>query len=218
MIKIEKAEKVNIDTAEVLRYLGYGKNVADEGVLNLIEKCIKEMLACASFKACFDEHNLAFEEESIIFGNIKTNSKSLKKNLKDCDRVIVFVATIGIEADRIIKKYSMTSPSSAVVAQAVGTVMIEEWCDILADRLREDVSFLRPRFSPGYGDFPLEFQKNIFEILDCSRKIGVSLTDSLMMIPSKSVSGIIGVSNVDLKCNKDGCETCDMTECVYRRF
>ena len=52
--------------------------------------------------------------------------------------------------------------------------------------------FFKPRFSPGYGDLSLEVQKEIFSLLDCPRKIGVSLGDSLLMTPSKSVTAIIG--------------------------
>ncbi len=217
MIRIDTIDAVKVNNAEVLRYLGYGKNKADENVLALIEKCKTEMLDCCSFKACYDTFEVSFDEDKLIFGNIETNSQSLKKNLKGCESVIIFVATIGIPTDRIIKKYSMTSPANAVVAQAVGTVMIEEWCDILVDRLKEDKRFLRPRFSPGYGDFSIEYQKNIFEALDCPRKIGVSLTDSFMMIPSKSVSGVIGVSEIDSNCHKSGCEECSKTGCIYRR-
>ena len=216
MIKVEMAEKVNIDTNEVLRYLGYGKNKADETALTLIEKCKKEMLENCSLKACYDIFDLSLDDDMLKFGNIETESKSLKKNLKDCKKVVIFVATIGISTDRIIRKYSMTSPANAVVAQAVGAVMIEEWCDILCERLKLN-GFLRPRFSPGYGDFSLEYQKKIFELLDCPRKIGVSLTDSLMMIPSKSVSAIVGISEIDIKCRISGCELCDKTECEYRR-
>lgn len=216
MIRVEKTEKVNIDTNEVLRYLGYGKNKADEAVLSLIEKCKIEMTENCSFKACYDIFDISFSEDKVMFGNIETTSRSLKKNLKDCKKVIVFVATIGISTDRIIRKYSMTSPGSAVVAQAVGAVMIEEWCDILCERLRSS-GCLRPRFSPGYGDFALEHQKDIFELLDCPRKIGVSLTDSFLMVPSKSVSAIVGISDIDTRCHKSGCEICDKTECEYRR-
>ena len=216
MIKVELAEKVNIDTNEVLRYLGYGKNKADEGILTLIERCKTEMLENCSLKACYDIFDLSLDDDMLKFGNIETESKSLKKNLKDCKKVVVFVATIGISTDRVIRKYSMTSPANAVIAQAVGTAMIEEWCDVLCDRLKVN-GFLRPRFSPGYGDFSIEYQKKIFTLLDCPRKIGVSLTDSLMMIPSKSVSGIIGISEVDSNCHKNGCEECGRTECIYRR-
>ncbi len=216
MIRIDSIGTVKVNNDEVLRYLGYGKNKGGEDVLALIEKCKDEMLSCSTFKACYDIFDLSLSNDTLNFGNIETESKSLKKNLKDCKKAIVFVATIGISIDRVIRKYSMTSPANAVIAQAVGAVMIEEWCDIFCERLKGE-GYLRPRFSPGYGDFSLEYQKNIFELLDCPRKIGVSLTESWLMVPSKSVSAIVGISETDTKCRICGCESCDKTECEYRR-
>jgi cobalamin-dependent methionine synthase I len=52
---------------------------------------------------------------------------------------------------------------------------------------------LRPRFSPGYGDLPLELQTNLFKVLDCQHFIGLTLNDSMLMSPSKSVTAIVGL-------------------------
>lgn len=225
MIRVEtvKANELEIERREVLRYLGYGKSKAEENVLMLIENCISEMLFALSCKACYEKLSVCEDSSgNLCFGNIKTNSKNLKRNLHGCDEIIIFTATIGAGADRIIQKYNLTAPATAVIAQAVGAVMIEKWCDILCDRFekREGLTnkFLRPRFSPGYGDFSLEFQKQIFEMLDCPRKIGVSLTESLLMVPSKSVSAIVGIGAENLSCNKKGCEICEKKNCEYRRY
>ena len=75
----------------------------------------------------------------------------------------------------------------------------------------------RARFSPGYGDLKLSSQKDIFRVLDCSRKIGLSLNDSLLMSPSKSVTAIIGVSNIEKNCNIKGCSSCEKRDCSFRR-
>ncbi|MGN1059696.1 MAG: vitamin B12 dependent-methionine synthase activation domain-containing protein, partial [Clostridia bacterium] len=112
-------------------------------------------------------------------------------------------------------------PVHALAAQAVGTAAIESWCDLLcrrfAEREAERGRSLRPRFSPGYGDFPLEMQKDIFRFLDCSRKIGVSLTESLLMVPGKSVSALVGISLAAAPCTAAGCSLCEQTECEFRR-
>ena len=77
--------------------------------------------------------------------------------------------------------------------------------------------FLRSRFSPGYGDLGLEMQKDIFAVLDCPRKIGLSLNESLLMSPSKSVTAIIGISNVPKTCKPDNCASCAKSDCTFRR-
>ena len=74
-----------------------------------------------------------------------------------------------------------------------------------------------PRFSPGYGDFPLEAQKDIFRTLDCSRKIGLTLNESLLMSPSKSVTAIVGLSPCAGPEPKNRCSQCGKTDCMYRR-
>ncbi len=224
MIQIEycTSDKINIDQKEVLRYLGYGNNEADSNVISAINKCIAEIRPSLHCKACYDRFELSANADgSLNLGFVESHSKNLSKNLKGCEKIILFTATIGIETDRIIGKYSAVSPFNAVVAQATGTAAIEAWCDILCKRFEEtelhNGNYLRPRFSPGYGDFPLAVQKRIFEVLDCSRKIGVTLTDSLLMMPSKSVSAIIGISKNNLNCTIHGCEMCNKTKCEYKR-
>lgn len=224
MIKLEFADKneISIDRKEVMRYLGYGKNNADGVTAEVIEKCVCEIESIISCKACFDRFPVSFGGDgSLDLGFCGVTSKNLGKNLRGCDEIILFTATIGIEVDRFIQRYTNISPVRSVIAQAAGAAAIEEWCDVLcsrfAERALDENRFLRPRFSPGYGDLPLEIQKRIFEVLDCSRKIGVTLTDGFLMMPSKSVSAIIGVSDTNLRCIHSGCEVCKNTECQFRR-
>ena len=101
-------------------------------------------------------------------------------------------------------------------------MLIEAFCNFLCEKLETEFKnkgfFLRPRFSPGYGDFEISYQRKIFDFLNCSKHIGVSLTESLIMTPSKSVSGVIGISVNDEKCEKQGCEECDKRNtCEYSR-
>ena len=104
---------------------------------------------------------------------------------------------------------------------AVATCTIENWCDVFLKKLKDSNNFknkfFRPRFSPGYGDVPLEVQSDIFKILDCPKNIGVTLTDALLMTPTKSVSAIVGVSDKSSDCHKNGCKDCNKLNCDYRR-
>ncbi len=195
MIMIENLDKneIEVDKKEVLRYLGYGKKDADERTLKRIENLTQEIKNELSPKVCYEIYSVISEDDSISLGMVNTPSKSLEKNLKGCGKAVVFVATIGVGADRIIGKYSGISPLDAVICQAIGATMIEEVCDKFCEKLKQE-GFSRPRFSPGYGDFSIENQKEIFRMLDCTRKIGVTLTESMQMIPTKSVSAIVGIS------------------------
>lgn len=221
MLRIDKAngDELNIEIKEIFRYLGYGKNEPEKSVCDLVYECVKEVREKLDLKACYDKFEIIQNaDKSISFGTINTKSKNLIKNLKNCDEVIVFVATIGIEVDRLIQKNSIINPAKSVILQAVGATVIEAWCDLLSERLKKTYKkFQRPRFSPGYGDFPLNEQTKIFEILDCNRKIGVGLTESLLMIPTKSVSAVIGLSDNNLNCVSSGCDVCKNLQCEFRR-
>jgi cobalamin-dependent methionine synthase I len=120
-------------------------------------------------------------------------SHSLTVNLNKCKKVVVFAATLGIEVDRAIEKYSKILQSKASMYHAVGSALIESFCNYVNDAVTENVRKSTRRFSPGYGDLPLECQKDILRALDAERKIGIILSDSLLMSPSKSVTAIIGI-------------------------
>ena len=75
---------------------------------------------------------------------------------------------------------------------------------------------MKPRFSPGYGDLSLEMQRDIFRVLDCPRKIGLTLNESLLMSPSKSVTAIIGISGEEYQQEKNKCGVCQNSDCAFR--
>ena len=106
--------------------------------------------------------------------------------------MILFAATLGAGADRCILKYGKTAPSRAMLADAVGSAMIEHWCDVLNAELTAGKES-KPRYSPGYGDVPLTIQKDILTLLDAQRKLGITLSDTCFMTPTKSVTAFIGL-------------------------
>lgn len=216
MIETLDKSEIEIDKKEVLRYLGYGTNDADKTTLERIEVLIGELKKELTPKVCYKRYPVTTDGEYTCFGTVKTNSQSLKKNLDGCCEVVVFVATMGIGIDRVIWKYSAVSPLDAVICQAVGATLIEALCDKFCAKLKR-AHFLRPRFSPGYGDFSIESQKDIFMMLDIPRKIGVTLTESMQMVPTKSVSAVVGISTEDTGCIQKGCELCEKANCQYRR-
>ena len=129
-------------------------------------------------------------------GHLIRRTDSWEKTLI-VEKAVIFASTVGIGMDRLIGKYNRISPSRAVVLQAIGSERVESLCDSFEDYLRERMGGevkLRPRYSPGYGDLPLSFQRDVFALLDCPRNIGVSLGESLLMTPEKSVTAIVGIA------------------------
>lgn len=213
-----KKEEIEINLREVFRYSGCG-GTTDEQITAAAQRCTAEIQAALSCKACFVRVPVSVSDHGLQLGGLSVCSEALKRNLSGCHEAVLFAATVGFQVDRIIQKYSLASPAHALYAQAAGAAAIEAFCDLLCERFAEQAkpNHLRPRFSPGYGDFPLEVQKDIFRILDCPRKIGVSLNESLLMSPSKSVTAIVGIGEKNLHCEKNGCESCMNIHCAYRR-
>ena len=177
---------------EILRYAK--SDISDKETLALIRECIAEASDVFRYKVCYRELTVSVNGSVCDFGSFSILSKDLSKNLGACKKVIVFAATVGIELDRLIAKYSRLSPAKALIFQAIGTERTEALCDAFCKDIEKEYNAsLTPRFSPGYGDLPLESQKNIFSLLDCERKIGLTLTDSLLMSPTKSVTAFTGL-------------------------
>ncbi len=176
---------------EILRYMGMRNENAE--INALLNECLtecKDIFAPAVCFRCFDIH---IEKSIVDFGNFRFESKDLAKCLRGCRRAVIFVATAGFEIDRLIKKYATLSPARALSLSAIGSERIECVCDAFCDMLKKTYGALRPRFSAGYGDLSLEAQGEIFRHLDATRHTGVTLSDTYLMAPTKSVSAIVGI-------------------------
>lgn len=190
-ITISDSKELNVDKKEILRYLRVAKS--DSNVDVLVEECLNSALAIASPKAVVLESEFEIlDEEQVKFDFATFKSRSLVSTLNGYEKAYVFCATIGIELDRMIERYSKILPSKGAVLHAVGSALIESFCDHVNGILVDGKNSTR-RFSPGYGDLSLEYQRDIIKFLDAERKIGIILADSLLMTPSKSVTAIIGV-------------------------
>ncbi len=191
MTALQKSFKApELRVKEIKRYLGGEGAIDTEDILALYDE-VKDRIV---YKACFTELDLKTEGDVCDFGLFSVFSKALSKNLSKCDKVLLFAVTAGVELDRIITKYSKISPSKAIVLQALGAERVESLCDVFLKEYEEEKGVkLSPRFSTGYGDLQLEVQRDIFRVLSLEKNIGISLTDGLLMTPSKSVTAFAGI-------------------------
>ena len=186
-----------VNVREVLRYMGM--RTTDAASVATVEECIAEAASAFRGRVCWRAFDLYLTESTVELGWARVESHSLAKHLDGCQKTVLFAATLGFELDRLIAKYSRLLPSRALCLQALGAERIEALCDAFEQELLLQNEYkdmcLRPRFSPGYGDLPLALQRDIFSALCPARHIGLSLTDSLLMSPSKSVTAILGVAS-----------------------
>lgn len=202
---------------EALRYMGYGKNEPDLIVRESLEKAYEILKKQSTPKSVSNIFDIEVHNSEVRFEGHVIESRNLSKNLRGCGRAVFFAATLGAGADMAIRRFSKTDMPLAVIADAVATAMIEEYCDEICLSFKEQGYHLRPRFSPGYGDFDIKHQKDFMNILMFHKKIGLTVTDSLMLAPSKSVTAIMGIGDKEDNCILEGCEVCTKTDCPYRR-
>lgn len=206
--------------AEILRYAGAREGTPD--ILSVLEECLAELEGKLNLQVCWTEAPLHLQGRDVSMGSIHVSSASLAAHLKDCSQVILFAATTGIGLDRLIARYSRVSPVKALLFQAIGAERIECLCNLFCDDMAAQQSTLgnsvTRRFSPGYGDLPLNLQSDLFQILDCPRKIGLTLNQSLLMSPSKSVTALMGIGPAACtQGHASGCAACSQESCIYRR-
>ena len=183
-----------VDVREALRYAGVVTE--DSASEELIEKCREKLLPAIKGLTVYRALDFSLDGDICSIGDTSVRSSSLAKAMRGADKVIIFAATLGIEADRVIARYQRTSKALAHMASSLASERIESLCDILCGTLGSELSdeyILTPRFSAGYGDLPIELQRELFAILNPEKYIGLTLTESLLMSPSKSVSAIIGL-------------------------
>ena len=184
-----------IDRREALRYAGVRGNSPDASLM--LDECIAECENILAFRLCYGEFPLTRVENFLDFGFGRVKSAKLAEHLSGCSSVIVVAATLGIGIDRLISKYSRLSQTKALILQGLGAERIEALLDLFSEEQEREKTkhgmAHTARFSAGYGDLPLELQREIFKALDCERNIGLTLNDSLLMSPTKSVTAIIGI-------------------------
>lgn len=197
------------DREEICAYAGVRRRTADsdamlEKALALCADAFRPRLCYALFPLTEEVSERALpiagaveKVHRLFLGTHPLPGQALSRHLQNCPKVILFAATVGLTIDRMIQRYFVTEPAIAVWLNAIGSERVEALCRLFCTELKADYAAegLVPieRFSPGYGDLPLAFQKDIFTLLDCPRKIGVTLNQSLLMSPEKSVSALVGL-------------------------
>lgn len=213
---------MRVDRKETLRYLGYRGQELDAKTSQMLEEAATELEAASSPKSIYREYDCEVSGTQIKLGGLFINSRNLAVNLKGCERAVLLAATIGRAADLMIRKYSISNMAKAAMVQAAGAAGIESYVDQIEDSIRQEANnrgyYLRPRFSPGYGDFALDYQRDIFQILECEKRIGLTLTEGNLMMPSKSVTAVIGLTTEEWKsCQMKKCSLCAKTDCEFRQ-
>lgn len=208
-----------INRKETLQYLGYlGSGIPAE-VEEDISRCEQLILTTARPHAVWRYFEM-LPDGGFSGTAFRPQGKDVPALLKDCGGAILMAATLGSEAELLLRRSQIRNMGDAVILDAAASAAIENVCDNLCHDLAEQFKpkHLTDRFSPGYGDFPFSQQRDFFEILDITRRIGVSLSESGLMLPQKSVTALIGVADRPQPHRHRGCASCTLFEtCRFRK-
>jgi len=217
-------EDVEINREEVLRYLGHRNQKLDDKLVGTVEECVEEIKRIASPKYIFKTFLITAREPEISLKNglFELPGKEISRHLAGACECILMAATLGFEVDKKIRYYEKIDLAKAMILDACATAYIEEVCDRVCKDIEKDGipqgKSLTGRFSPGYGDLPIQIQKGFLDVLDAGKRIGLTASSTNILMPRKSVTAVLGI--VDESCGKvqSGCSVCSKrNECAYKR-
>lgn len=180
-----------LDRTEVLRYARAG---GESGELDtLLDEVWEAAAPLLSYRVAYRTVPVTVTGEEIALGSLRAQSRALRECLGDCREAILLAATVGMGLDRLLLRYGRISPVRALLLQAIGAERVEALLSVFTAEREAEPLRLSRRFSPGYGDLPLDIQRHLLPLLDAERTLGITLGSSLLMSPSKSVTAIIGL-------------------------
>lgn len=178
----------------ILRYLRISGET-DDRTREMIYECLREAREKIEPKRVWRVFDVIREENGVTLGDAFFEGEQIGHRLMGFDQCAIFAVTLGIGGDLLVRRYSAIQPSKAAVMHAVLADMTEDVCDLTEAQIRKGPPAYETgtRFSPGYPGLPLSYQKQIFDLLEVTKRIGVTLNASDFMIPHKSVTAFMGV-------------------------
>lgn len=208
-----------ISKTEAARYMGV-KGEPDPQIHKLLvnaEKIVRENIRP---KYVYREARFSFADDGVhVEGmNMPFTGGDIKKHLSGCTRIVILAVTLASEADKLIRQAEIEGMAEALAVDCICSAAVEQACETAETEIFEHISapYRTWRFSPGYGDFPLALQKELLLFLNASRRIGLTATENSLLIPSKSVTAVIGVSDDLIAKQLKGCAVCEMRDrCAF---
>ena len=198
------------DRRETARYLGLGGRELPPELEAYASECEADLSRGATPRSV--RRTLAVPE-------LPGESGDLARHLRHCERCVLYAVTLGAETDRLLRRWSAQSMAKAAVGQAVCAAWLDDLCAGLCLEIAgelEEGNYLTPPFSPGYGDWPLTVQSGVLELLSAHKRIGLTLTAGGMLIPEKSVTAVVGISDRAEESCGQKCMRCRKTDCPFR--
>ena len=204
-----------INKNAILKYLGYRYGEVPEEIMEEIGRALAIVRKVSrpkySYKV-FDKDDLTLKD--ILLG------QDINDMVKDSFKVILLAVTLGQEIEMEVRRLSFTDLSLSVVTDAAASAAVEALADSVAETLQKDFDgyYFTDMFSPGYGDLPIGIQDKFLTMINAKKELGLTTTREGIMVPRKSISALMGVSQNKQAHRHRGCESCRLfMDCEFRR-
>lgn len=215
---------LGIETDEVYRYLGYKGNIPEDITLQAIEEVTNLLKATNGYKTEYKIFDITKTDDGYLLEGttLVLTGRNISQMLAQSEKCILMAVTLGQEVENISRMMQVKDLSKGVILDACASSMVEDLCNQLEAQLKvefdKEGKFFTDRFSPGYGDLPINIQPTICKVLNTSKTMGLNVTSSGIMIPRKSITAIIGIADTPQAMRIKGCAYCSLIkECEYRK-
>ena len=193
---MDKVLNIKIELEDVLVRMGANKYRTK--INSELEEIISDSITCAQKiiqpKFALSIADKKIEGNKILLDNFLICSKDIFKLLKNSKKVYGIVATAGAAIDQKVDLLQNEKKTTvAYIYDSIGSVAVEQLMDNICNEIKK-TAVTTIRFSPGYGDWAINNQKEFLKWL-AADKIGVSLSETFQMSPRKTVSALVGIEN-----------------------
>ena len=212
---------MELDLRQALHYLGAGEQVPP-ALLEQVSHQAGQLQAALRPRYVYRVYDITRTGQGLCLSQagLVLPGNTAGRMLEECGRAALLACTLGAEYDAMLRTCQARDMAQAVILDACGSAWVEAGCDAAEAELAGLFPGLHrtDRFSPGYGDLPLELQAPLCAALDAQRRIGLTVTPSFLLNPTKSVTAVIGLAAVPQKKRIRGCAYCSMRQtCSLRK-
>ncbi len=206
---------------EAPAYLGYlHGETPDPETARLLAQAAEAMVQASTPRATARRFALS-PGLSLLPGGPALEGSDIAAHLAGCHAVYLTAATLGPGAETAIRTAGVLDMRQSVLLDACASAYIEWQANQQEAALRREVEaggeYLTGRFSPGYGNLPIAFQKALIRLLDGPRAIGLSVSASGILLPRKSITALLGVAQHPVTGRLAGCQHCLLFEKCEKR-
>ncbi len=217
---VEHYQVASVDRDEVLRYLGYAGQAIDpelDARIDQVIACCLDICRPAGTWRVFDVEKCGqlldgTRAVTLAGTSLELLGNSISKHMEGAVAVGVMAVTVGMGIEAELRRLSLTNPVDQLIFDAAATTAVERAADACEARLvayaHERGLYTNFRFSPGYGDMPLETQRVLLDSVDAQRRLGITLSRANLMTPTKSVTAVVGMFDKPQPSSHASCKDC----------